>query len=121
MSIQEVLFFSARLQEQSMPRDAFVVNRVHQPPRTTANADEAQAAIDELTLHLDDDAADRLVCALSDETRQATSDRSTLARLDRALGEMTPSPLRVNVPAFPYDVHDIPSLARVAAVLAPRL
>lgn len=32
MAIQEVLFFSERLEEQGMPRDAFVVNRLHTPP-----------------------------------------------------------------------------------------
>jgi anion-transporting ArsA/GET3 family ATPase len=118
MSIQEVLFFSERLEQQGMHRDVFVVNRVHQAPHARSTEAQAQEAIDQLGLHLDEvDGASRLVSALDDETRQAELDASHLLRLQMALSEMAPKPLRLDVPALPYDVHDLKTLAEVAAVL----
>lgn len=119
MSIQEVLFFSNRLEEQGMPRDAFVVNRVHQPPRSKAEEADVAQTISQLEIKLDDDAPERMVRAHADETLLATYDRSTLVRLDRALSDMSPRPARVDVIAFPHDVHDVRSLHQVAKVLAP--
>jgi anion-transporting ArsA/GET3 family ATPase len=119
MAIQEVLFFSERLEEQGMPRDAFVVNRLHQASALQAGADAAREALRSLPLSLDDDAAERLVSALDDERRQAQLDRLRLRRLDEALARSSSPPLRVDVPALPYDVHDVRTLAEVARVLAP--
>jgi anion-transporting ArsA/GET3 family ATPase len=117
MSLQEVLFFSERLAEQGMPRDAFVVNRVHRAPALRATAAEAEAALGRQGLELGEGAAQRLVAALDDEVRWAAIDASRLRRLTEALQGMTPRPLRVDVPALPYDVHDLRSLAEVAGVL----
>ncbi len=119
MAIQEVLFFSRRLEEQGMPRDAFIVNRLH--PSLVAAADEATVAhaIAATDLHLDEDAPARLLRAVADEERQARLDAAHLHRLDEALRQAKPAPLQVRVPALPYDVHDLRTLAEVAAVLAP--
>jgi hypothetical protein len=47
-------------------------------------------------------------------------DHKNLAALDEALGaEQEGGSLRVDVPAFPYDIHDIAGLARIADVIAP--
>lgn len=120
MAIQEILFFSERLEEQGMPRDAIVVNRLH----TAVSSDKTdpsqiREAIHNLNLSLEEDAPDRLVTALEDEQRQALLDRSHLHRLDEALERSSSRPVRVDVPALPYDVHDISTLAEVARVLVP--
>ncbi len=120
MAIQEVLFFSNRLEEQGMPRDAFVVNRLHTATPAAA-ADEATVAraVADLAVQIDDDAPARLLRAVADEGRQARLDAAHLHRLDEALRHASPAPLQVRVPALPYDVHDLRTLAQVAAVLAP--
>lgn len=120
MAIQEILFFSERLEEQGMPRDAIVVNRLH----TAVSSDKTdpsqiREAIHNLNLSLEEDAPDRLVTALEDEQRQALLDRSHLHRLDEALERSSSRPVRVDIPALPYDVHDISTLAEVARVLVP--
>jgi anion-transporting ArsA/GET3 family ATPase len=121
MSIQEVLFFSERLAEQGMPRDAFVVNRVNQPPRTSPTLPETRAAVAASGVALDEDGAERLMRSLGDEARQAEVDRNHLERLDAAIASSgrsgSPRPLRVDVPALPYDVHDLRTLALVAGYL----
>lgn len=119
MAIQEVLFFSERLDEQGMPRDAFVVNRVHLAPRQQVDPVAVRESVARHGLTLDEDAPERLARAVTDEARQAHLDAAHLHRLDEALKRVSPSPTRVNVPALPYDVHDVRALAEVAAVLVP--
>jgi anion-transporting ArsA/GET3 family ATPase len=120
MAIQEVLFFSQRLEEQGMPRDAFVVNRVHRASSATPSLADVRASAARLDLSLDDDGPERFLQAMSDEVRQARLDASHLDRLDRALLNARPRPLRVDVPALPYDVHDVRTLAEVATYLVGR-
>jgi anion-transporting ArsA/GET3 family ATPase len=118
MAIQEVLFFAERLQQQGMPRDAFVVNRVHMPPRGHATAEEAKSEADREGVKLDDDAGERLVRAVEEEAKQAMVDAKHLERLTRALSFGAPgAQVRVDVPALAYDVHDLTTLAEVARYL----
>lgn len=117
MAIQEVLFFSERLLEQGMPRDAYVVNRVHRAGRSGATVDEVRGSIARHAVPLGANGAERLVMAATDESRQARLDAAHLERLDRALAGAKPAPLRVDVPALPFDVHDVGSLAEVARVI----
>jgi hypothetical protein len=102
-----------------MPRDAFVVNRLHVAPPRRTSPEAARQAIQALAIALDDDAPERLASALDDERRQAQLDGSRLLRLDEALARSPKKPLRINVPALPYDVHDLRTLAEVARVLVP--
>lgn len=117
MSIQEVLYFSERLREQKMPRDAFVVNRVH--PLSAPTQDEAvvQRALDRQNIRLDEGGAGRVVRAALDEASRGELDAKELQALDRALADAPDRPLRVDVPAFAKDVHDIDALAKVARIL----
>ncbi|MCS6901868.1 MAG: ArsA-related P-loop ATPase [Myxococcales bacterium] len=119
MAIQEVLFFSERLEEQGMPRDALVVNRLHVAPSGTTSVEAARQAIQSLGLILDEDAPERLTLALEDERRQAQLDGAHLLRLEEALARSSKAPLRIHVPALPYDVHDLRTLAEVAHILVP--
>ena len=119
MAIQEVLFFAERLRDQGMPQDAFVVNRINQPPHSQTDPASARAEVARLGLLLDDDAGDRLVQAVTDEGRLAELDRRHLGPLAASLAELGVAPLRVDVPALPYDVHDVKTLAEVARFLAP--
>jgi anion-transporting ArsA/GET3 family ATPase len=119
MAIQEVLFFSERLEEQGMPRDAYVVNRVHQAPTSHTDARAAEKAMSSLSLSLEADGPARLIHALDDETRQARLDAAHLTRLTSALASSAGSVLRIDVPALPYDVHDLRTLAVVASFLVP--
>jgi hypothetical protein len=60
----------------------------------------------------------RVLRAFEDERRLAEMDRRNLAAL-AALDENGAAPVRVEVPAFAGDVHDLDRLAKVAAILAP--
>jgi len=116
MSIQEVLYFSDRLVESSMPRGAFVVNRVrqHPPPLDGADAASVAAALALLDVKLDDDAPARLLQAHADAVKLAALDVENLATLSRRAGGDTPI---VRVPELPSDVYDARLLSKLASVL----
>ncbi len=118
MAIREVLFFSERLTQLGMSSDAFVVNRIHPPPASSPPEDAIRDAVAHSGLRLDDDVVPRLQSAMKDEVTQAAMDASHLRILDETLLLADPAPLRANVPAYPYDVHDLESLHDVAKVLA---
>jgi hypothetical protein len=118
MAIREVLFFSERLTELGLSSDAFVVNRIHHPPAGSPTAEEIDSAVKRSELALDDDVVPRLQEVLHDEATQAAVDASHLRILDETLVLADPPPLRANVPAYPYDVHDLESLHDVTRVLA---
>jgi anion-transporting ArsA/GET3 family ATPase len=120
LSVREVLYFADRLREQSMRRDAFVVNRVHPVYGKVPGAEEVAAAVAARGLVLEEGAAERLRRAADDETRLGKMDAIHLLALEGALeDETTGGSLAVNVPAFPYDIYDLVRLARVADLLAP--
>jgi anion-transporting ArsA/GET3 family ATPase len=119
LCVREVLYFAERLRSQGMPRDAFVVNRVH-PSHGRVSESEVKKAIAARGLALAADAPARLMRAAEDETRQGKLDALRLIALDAALEDEAPGKsLRADVPAYPFDVHDIAALARIADVLAP--
>jgi anion-transporting ArsA/GET3 family ATPase len=117
MSIQEVIYFSDRLEESRMPRGAFVVNRFRLPPPSAdapPSDEEAAAAIAARGLVLDEDAPSRLVRAHLDAVRLAALDAMHVRELhDRAQGKV---PI-VRVPELSSDVHDIQSLGELSAML----
>ena len=117
MSIQEVLFFSERLEEAKMPRGAFVVNRFRVPPPGAGappSPRDAAEAVARHALKLEDDAADRLVHAHADAVRLASLDALHVRSLDdRARGRV---PI-VRVPELASDVHDLANLGAVAETL----
>jgi anion-transporting ArsA/GET3 family ATPase len=117
MSIQEVLFFSERLEEAKMPRGAFVVNRFRVPPPgadAPPSPRDAAAAVARHALPLEDGAPDRLVHAHADAVRLASLDALHVRSLDdRARGRV---PI-VRVPELPSDVHDLANLGAVAETL----
>ncbi len=120
LSVREVLYFAERLREQSMRRDAFVVNRVHPEYGEVPRATDVDAALAARRLHLDAGAADRLRRAAEDESRLGRMDQLHLLALEGALEDETVGgSLAVHVPAFPYDIYDLERLARVADLLAP--
>lgn len=120
LCVREVLYFADRLRQQDMRRDAFVVNRVHPVYGRLPGPAEVAAAIDAAELELGPGAAERLLLAAEDESGMGRLDHLYLTALDEALAtEQAGGSLRVDVPAFPYDIHDIAGLARIADVLAP--
>jgi len=120
LCVREVLYFADRLREQDMRRDAFVVNRVHPVYGRLPGAADVAAAVAESDLALGPGAAERLLLAAQDETRMGLLDHRNLAALDEAIqAERDGGSLRVDVPAFPYDIHDIAGLTRISDVLAP--
>jgi hypothetical protein len=52
-----------------------------------------------------------------DELKQASLDAKHMGSLDRAIAGMAEKPVRVDVPAFAHDVHDLQSLDEVARTL----
>lgn len=121
MAVRESLYFADRLMEQGMRRDAFVVNRVHRKPRAQPSLDEIRASLERHAIALGEDGAERLAQALSDETEHAELDATHLAELGRALAPDAygRTPVRIEIPALPSDVHDLGTLAGVAALLCP--
>lgn len=117
LAIHEALYFADRLASMRMASDAFVVNRVHVPPRFSPSASEISEAVVRSGLPLQPDAPARLHAALQEELQQANLDAQHLRILDNAMRRLPSRPLRVHVPAFPYDVHDLASLDQVARVL----
>jgi anion-transporting ArsA/GET3 family ATPase len=116
MSIREILYFADRLREQRMPRDALVVNRVHRAWHETAEPAAVRAELESNGVALGHDAEGRVIQAFRDEARFGALDRRHLAAL-KAIEEGGEPPLRVEIPAFAGDVHDIKTLSRVAAAL----
>jgi len=120
LSVREVIYFADRLREQSMRRDAFVVNRVHPTYGRLPDVAEIDAALIARELHLGRDASVRLRRAADEETRLGHQDMIHLLALDAALDdEAAGGSLEVRVPAFPFDIYDIERLAMVADLLAP--
>ena len=121
LSVREVIYFADRLREQSMRRDAFVVNRVHPSYGRLPDVAEIDAALTARGLHLGRDASVRLRRAADEETRLGKQDMIHLLALDAAIDdEVAGGSLEVRVPAFPFDIYDIQRLAMVADLLAPR-
>lgn len=120
LAVREVLFFADRLREQNMRRDAFVVNRVHPAYGQVPDLAAVQGALKNRPMSLNTDAAERLRRATEDERRMGKLDALHLLGLESALeDEAVGGSLLAHVPAFPYDIHDIDRLARIADVLAP--
>lgn len=117
LSVDEAIFFSERLRQSGMPRDAFVVNQVHPlvaEPSEPTPALEAEAT-KEMTPGAD---APRLVGrmrrALDDARLQAVADRLECDRLETHGGHDV---LYVEVPVLDQDVHDLDALAEIASYL----
>lgn len=113
----EARFFSQKLQEAEMHREAIVVNQVH-PLLPEPGIPETEQ-IGELAKHLPSSASaadlrPRLQRALDDERAWAIADRRQIDLLEAQIGAQTPI---IEVPAFDEDVHDIAALAKVASYL----
>ena len=117
LSIREIRFFAERLRQMDMPRDAVVVNRVHRERTRRAERSEVVTEVERAGLGLGPDLAERVLAASDDEARQAELDRVHLAAL-ADIDDPSGRQVRAYVPAFAGDIHDIASLARVAAALA---
>jgi anion-transporting ArsA/GET3 family ATPase len=117
MSIQEVLFFSARLEESGMPRGAFVINRFRRPPPCSQHPPTVGDATQALASHglkLDDDAPERMTRAHSDAVRLAALDALFVRSLDERANGKVPI---VRIPELASDVHDLGKLALVAETI----
>lgn len=115
-AIKEVLYFAERLEQATMPRGAFVVNRFHVPPPRAAEgvtAEDAAAGLAARGLTLEDDAPDRLVRAHVDAVKLAGTDALHLRALEEAAGA---TPI-VRVAELDTDVHDLALLSRLSDVL----
>ena len=118
MSIQEVLYFSERLEEHRMPRGAFIVNRLRMPPPRAAEVLTPRDAADAVRAHglvLDDDGPERLIHAHADAVKLASLDAFHIQNLATRTAAKVPI---IRVPELPSDVHDIRMLAQIAEILA---
>ncbi|MBI2390230.1 MAG: ArsA family ATPase [Deltaproteobacteria bacterium] len=111
MAIDEINFFADRLRQFAMPRDAFVINRVHLPPEGDGQGIPEALALDDLPQELAAAAA-----RAHEEARVlSTRDARTIERLK--LDEGDRHAVVARVPAFERDVHDVGALARVGEAL----
>ena len=117
LAIGEARFFSDKLEDAGMNREAIIVNQVH------SLIDEPDIPVDEQIEALRSvlpesiDAADihpRMSEALGAERIWAVADRGQVKRLGEEIGNETRI---VEVPAFDEDVLDLAALARVASYL----
>ena len=118
LSIREILYFADRLSELSMPRDAVVVNRMHREPGARPSPEQVRADLAARGIVLASDGEMRVLGAFEDEVRQSDLDQRHLGALE-SLQDGKDRPIRVFVPALVGDVHDLRSLAKVSAALAP--
>ncbi len=117
LAIEEAIFFSERLGEAGMRRDAFVINQVHSliaEPSATTKELEAEAR-----LHVPSEIdASKLVArmrrALDDARLRAVADRISTEHLKQRCGQ---AGLFVEVPVMEQDVHDLAALHGVARYL----
>jgi anion-transporting ArsA/GET3 family ATPase len=109
MAIDEINFFADRLRQFAMPRDAFVINRVHLAPDGDDHGIPEALALDDLPQEL----AGAATRAHEEARVLAARDARTIERLHRD----DASTVVVRVPAFERDVHDVPSLAKVGEAL----
>jgi anion-transporting ArsA/GET3 family ATPase len=107
-SLEEALFFHARLREAGMPFVGFVVNRVHPDPAAARPARGAEAR----PVKLDRDLKRRLLEVFQDQQALARAERRRLAWL----GEKASAPV-VLVPERETDVHDLRGLKEVGAAI----
>lgn len=121
LAIREVLYFAERLRKQNMRRDAFVVNRVSPELGDPPNDDQIAEHLFRSGIQLHTDAMRRMRMALEDENRLGRRDALHLIALDSAIeDEPGAKTLRVDVPTFAYDIHDLERLVRIADILAPQ-
>jgi anion-transporting ArsA/GET3 family ATPase len=120
LSVREVLFFAERLKSLGMRRDAFVVNRVHPPYGDLPSTAQISEAMEARHLALGPKGAERLHRAAEDERLLGKQDALHLLGLEGAFDdEVAGGSLRVDVPAFPYDIYDLDRLVQIARTLAP--
>jgi len=106
-AVAEALFFADRLDESGLSVDLLVVNRAHPGFGGTAAADRARAA------SLAGTALAPLYANRADLAEVAEREAAHIARLTAAVGEATV----VRVPFLADDVHDIPGIEAIAALL----
>ena len=119
MSLEEVVFFSERLQAASMPRGAFVVNRYRQVPSLPSGSSppterDASEAIAARGLPLGADGAARVLQAYADAVRLAALDEHHVSNLRGRSGGEVPI---VRVPELASDVHDLKNLGAISDML----
>jgi anion-transporting ArsA/GET3 family ATPase len=117
LAMEEAIFFARRLEEAGMRRDAFVINGMR--PLFAEPGAPDKALIAEASQHLPkeidaDRAVQRMRRALDDARTRAIADRLEADRLRQRVGG---EQLFVEVPFFDEDVHELRSLAQVAAYL----
>jgi anion-transporting ArsA/GET3 family ATPase len=117
MSISEARFFSDKLEEAGMNREAIIVNQVHSLIDTpTISTEEQVSALSDVVPQSIDAAhlQPRLATALDLERTWAENDHAQVARLAEEIGAETRI---VEVPSFDQDVHDLAALTQVAGYL----
>jgi anion-transporting ArsA/GET3 family ATPase len=117
LAMEEAIFFAKRLEEAGMRRDAFVINGMR--PLFAEPAASDKVLIAEAKKHLPPEldaerAIARMRRALDDARSRAIADRLEADRLKQRVGG---DQLFVEVPFFEEDVHELRSLAQVAAYL----
>ncbi len=112
MAIEEINFFADRLREFAMPRDVYVVNRMHMPPAPLPG--DLAGELVGCGLPADPAFQHAVQAAHHEATLLAQRDASHLERL--RIDARDPTPV-LRVPAFENDVHDVGALARVGEAL----
>jgi len=118
LAMDEAIFFSRRLEELDMRRDAFVINgmRVLFAEPSVPQAELVSLIAPHLPEGIDPRrAVKRMRRAIDDARTDAIADRLQSDRLRQRVGS---DQLYVEVPHLERDVHDLQSLGEVAAYLA---
>ncbi len=120
MSLDEVFFFSQRLESAGMARGAFVVNRYHLPPAAPPGVQappterDVSRSIESHGLRLEADGPSRVVRAHADAIRLAALDDHHVRDLRTRAARDVPI---VRVPELASDVHDLKNLGEIAEML----
>ncbi len=112
MAIEEINFFAERLRAFAMPRDAYVINRVHMPPEGDGHGIPEALALDDLPQEL------ATAGHRPRERRRAPARPRDAHTIERSgLDEGDKTTVVVQVPAFDGDVHDVTALTLVGEAL----
>jgi len=117
MAVSEARFFSDKLEQAGMNREAIIVNQVHPLLEAPALPNDEQVEALAAVLPSSIDATSlrpRLSEALDVERVWAANDR---AQVERLVDEVGSDAHVVEVPSFDQDVYDLASLAKVADYL----
>ena len=115
-ALREASYFADRLRAERMPLAGLIVNRTH-PPVAALPASATSSALEFLLSQNEvDDSAPEAIAALA-RHQQLLITREQERKLESRFVRAHPDLPVIEVPALPFDAHDVSDLRKIAAAL----